>query len=56
MLPNMLQYTGQLPTTKYYPTQNGNNAKIEKACFKQKHPRDEEDISLDNNNIYFINP
>lgn len=40
----------------YYPTQNVNKAKTEKACFKQKHPRDEGDISLDSNNIYFINP
>lgn len=40
----------------YYPTQNVNNAKIKKPCPQKKHPRDEGDLSLDSNNIYFINP
>ena len=52
MLLNILQYTGQLPTTKNYPTQNVNNAKVKKPFSKQKYPRNEGDISLDSNNIY----
>lgn len=49
---NILQYTGQLPTTKNYPTQNVNNAKVKKHLFKQKYPRNNRDTSLDSYSIY----
>lgn len=36
MLLNILQCTGQPPRTKSYPAKNGNSAKVEKPCFKQR--------------------
>lgn len=39
LLPNILQCTGQFPTTKNYPAQNVNSAEVEKPWYKQNIPQ-----------------